>query len=152
MEEEGQNSEQKKGIVAKFFVGLAITVFVIFFILIAAKSFRDTNPSEVSRRFVRNNEIIREKTGGISSITSFKNGKKNLNSWELTGTVYGNANNLQVTVYLVCGDGMSDSGSACSVTGAKYRNKNGLVEDWNDSDWHEIEVSWQEKFFLTFKP
>lgn len=151
MEEENHIEDPKMSVASKFWWSLFALFLTISLILGAIKIFRNNSPSELSQRFVRNNEIIQEKSGGISNITSFKNGKKSGNSWELTGTVYGKDNNLEVTVYLVCGDGMSDSGSTCGVIGAKYRNKNGIVKDLNDSDWHEIEVGWCEDFFLTFK-
>jgi hypothetical protein len=146
-----QIDEPKMSLMSKVLWTAFALFMTIFLILSGIKIFRDNSPSELSQRFVRNNEVIKEKTGGIFKISSFKNGIISGGSREMTGTVYGNENNLRVTVYLFCSKGDSDSAAGCNITGAKYTNDNNLIKDWNDSNWHEIEIDWWEKFFLMFK-
>ncbi len=141
-----ENDEPKMSFASKTSWILFALFLTAFLILSAIKIFRDNSPSELSQRFVRNNEIIQEKSGGIFNLSSFKNGVFSGDSREMTGTVYGHKNNLQVTVYLVCSKGDSDSAAGCNITGAKYRNQNEPIENWD-----EIEVGWWENFFLTFK-
>ena len=128
------------------FVEFIRYIYDFFLVLSAIKVFRDNSPSESSQRFVRNNQVIQENSGGIFKISSFKNGVFSGDSREMTGIVYGNKNNLQVVVYLVCSEGNSDSASGCNITGAKYRNDSEAIKDWK-----EIEITWIEKFLLTFK-
>lgn len=145
-----QTDESKMTFIVKCGWNLLVVGIMIILILYTIKLLRN-NRFELSQRFVRNSEIIKEKTGGIFN-TKFDQGIKSGNSWQMRGNVYGNnKNNLQVTVYLICRDGKSDSPYGCNITRAKYRNNNDLIKDWDDSDWHEIEVGWWENFMLTFK-
>jgi hypothetical protein len=144
-----QTDESKMTFIAKCGLSLFVIGVTIILILGGIRAFRDNSPSGLSQRFVRNNEIIKEKAGGIFKADSFRNGINSGNSWEMTGNVYGNNRNiLQVTVYLGCDIYISEK---CHITRAKYRSKSDALKNWNDSDWHEIEVDWWEKFMLTFK-
>lgn len=150
-----ENNEEKPKGIKRIFSIFGWSLFCLFFvtllIYVGAKTFRDQNPSEVSVRFVRNNEIVKQKTGGIVRIQGYGGRKINGNSWETMGKIYGNENNIEVTIFGYCGDGTSDSGSHCGVSKAKYRNANDFATDWNDGDWHEIEIGWVEKTLLVFK-
>ena len=148
---ETEVSKEKRSILATLGWVLFGMFFVMILIYAGAKTIRDQKPSEVSIRFVRNNEIIKQKTGGIVRIQGYSKMILSGNSWETTGKIFGNENNIEVTVYGYCGDGMSASGSACSVSSAKYRNANDIVTDWKDGDWNEIEISKLEKMLLVFK-
>jgi hypothetical protein len=148
---ETEVSKEKRSILATLGWILFGIFFVMILIYLGAKTIRDQKPFEVSVRFVRNNEIIKQKTGGIVRIQGYGSMILSGNSWETTGKIFGNENNIEVTVYGYCGDGTSDSGSHCSVSKAKYRNANDVVTDWNDGDWHEIEIGWVEKTLLVFK-
>lgn len=150
-----ENNDEKPTAVKKIFSIFGWSLFCLFCVILlvylGAKTLRDQNPSQVSVRFVRNNEIVKQKTGGIVRIQGYGKMKLTGNSWETTGKIYGNENNIEVAVYGYCGDGTSDSGSHCNVSKAKYRNANDFAADWNDSDWHEIEIGWAEKMLLVFK-
>ena len=149
--EENQNQidEPKMSFIAKCGLSLFVIGLTVILIFGGIKVFRDNSPSGLSQRFVRNNEIIKVETGGIFKVDSFQNGIRSSNLWEMTGNVYGNNKNiLQVTVNLACDIDISEK---CHVTGAKYRSKSDALKNWNDSDWHEIEVGWWENFMLTFK-
>ncbi len=148
---ETEVSKEKRSI----FATLGWVLFGIFFVAIliymGAKTFRDHKSSEVSVRFVKNNEIVIQKTGGIVRIRGFSKRIANGNSWEMSGKIFGNVNNIEVMVYGYCGEGMSGSGSAYSVSAAKYRNASDIVTGWNDSNWQEIEIGWIERMLLVFK-
>lgn len=139
-------NETKMSLISKVFWTLFALFLTFFLILGGIKVFRDNSPSELSQRFVRNNEIIQEKSGGIFKVSNFKKGVFSGNLREMTGTVYGNKSNLQVVVYFVCSEGNSDSAAGCNITGAKYKNETDTMEDWK-----EIEIDWMEKFLLTYK-
>ncbi len=127
-------------------------VLLLLFLYLGVRTIRDRDSTELCGRFLRNNEIVKQRTGGIREISGFGKTKLTGDSWEKTAKVYGNDNVIEVTLHGYCGDGMSDSGSACSISTAKYRYANGFVADWNDNVWHEIEIGWLEKTLLVFKP
>ncbi len=151
IENETEVSTEKRSIIAILGWLVFGTFFVVILIYMGAKTFRDQNPSDVSKRFVLNNEIVRQKTGGIVRIQGFGKRIVQGKNWEMTGKAFGNENNIEVTVYGFCGERTFNEGTDCSVSSAKYRNANDVVTDWNDSDWHEIEIGWLEKKLLVFK-
>ena len=103
---ETEVSKEKRSI----FATLGWVLFGIFFVAILiymeAKTFRDHKPSEVSVRFVKNNEIVIQKTGGIVRIRGFSKRIANGNSWEMSGKIFGNVTTLKlwftVTVVKEC--------------------------------------------------
>lgn len=137
-------------LVSKIFWTIFLLLMASVLILTLIKILRSNDPFELSERFVRHNEIIKQKAGGISNIR-FGNGAFSGNSREMNGTVYGNENTLKVKVYLACSEGSSDSPPGWHITGAKYKDNSNSVNDRNDGDWREIEVGWGEEFLLTYK-
>lgn len=152
MEENDNNTDKEEKdiewIVLKY---VGIPFVLIFMFYFGVKMVRNHDPYELSKRFVRNNEVVKQKTGGIKNIRGFGGGKISGNSYEITGKVYGNDKNIAVTVYIYCNKGSSDPGIGCTIREAKYKNANDPVSDWLDSDWHEIEIGWVEKAALVFK-
>jgi hypothetical protein len=155
-EEIGQG--EKIGLVSKIGWFLFISFFVILLTFMGVKAIRNRDAFELGKRFLRHNEVIKQQTGGVLEIRGMK-GKKGVNTWELAGKAKGKEKNLQFIIQVYCGDGMSDSGSFCTVSRAKYRNDVGLLEmsrnddimpHWDAGGWNEIEVSWIDSALLVF--
>lgn len=145
-ENENDTDNEERDVVWIIWKYLGMPILLIILAYFGVKMVRNQNPYELSQRFVRNNEVVKQKTGGIQNIHGFGGGKITGNSYEITGKVYGNDKNIAVTVYIHCTKGSSDPGIGCTIRGAKYKNANDSVDDW-----HEIEIDWTEKAALVFK-
>lgn len=126
---------------AKF---IGIPIFLLFMFYFGVKMVRNQDYVELSKRFIRNNQTIKQEIGKVHNFGEFSGKINQSKVWEISGIVYGNGKNLEVKVTGKCSRNQ-DAGIGCNIWEARFRNAS------SQDEWIEIPIDWIEKATLNFK-
>lgn len=140
---ENNENEQNEplGTIAKF---IGIPIFLLFMFYFGVKMVRNQDYVELSKRFIRHNQTIKQQIGEVHSFGEFSGKLNNSKEWEMGGVVYGTGKNMEVKVTGKCSRN-TDAGIGCNIWGAKYKNAR------SQDEWTDIPIDWFEKITLNFK-
>lgn len=93
---EDNSDETKPDVVWIFYKYLGFPIFLIFALYFGVKAVRNQDYVELSKRFVRNNEVIKQEIGQVFRFGEMTGNINKHNNWEITGKVYGERKNIEV--------------------------------------------------------
>ena len=140
-EENPDETETPMSSLKKVLTFFGVFLFLIFMIHYGVKMFRNTDPRELSERFIRSNEFLRNETGGITRLSSGQ-AKVSGGEYEITRLVTGTQKQLVVTVMIFCNKGGGDPGIGCTVKSGTYRGESPLEKP------SEIPRGWYDNFLI----
>jgi hypothetical protein len=132
-------------LVAKLLWAVGGLLFLLFVIHYAVKTFRNYDHRELSERFIRGNELIRDEAGEIVRLGGGQSRLSGLGEWEISRSVLGSKKKLAVTISMHCNQGSTDVGVGCTIQRVTYKG-----EASSDVE-REVPVSWYDNFLIVYR-
>ena len=143
--EEGGDPEAPLSFSSKLSIGLLLIVALPFIFHYGVKTFRNADHRELSERFIRSSDVIRNEVGEITRIGSGKSVLSGNGEWEVQRTVLGSRSKVLVTTWMHCSTGNTDVGVGCTIQRAKWESESVPKTE------AEIPISWSDKFWIVYR-